>query len=93
MDLCKTIGSLYFVPNLQSKISVKFCISLCFRDCYDKISIKLEEIFIKFLKYCYFNQQMFIRLSSFKDFSGGGATTREGALIWRNKVDGIACLV
>ena len=52
-----------FVPNLQSKMSVKFSVSLCFRDFYDKILIKLEEISIKFCKYCYFNQLMFIRLS------------------------------
>ena len=32
--ICKTwIGRHYFVPNSQSKKSVKFCISLGFRDC------------------------------------------------------------
>ena len=41
-------------------------------------------MFIKFFKYCYFNQQMFIRLLG--DFSGGGATIREGALIKGNTV-------
>ena len=31
---CKTwIGNLYFVPNLHSKKSVQFSISLCFRAC------------------------------------------------------------
>ena len=48
--------------------------------------IKLEEIFITFFKYWYFNQVMFIRLSLFKGFSGGGATVRESALIRRNRV-------
>ena len=46
---------LYFVPNLKSKMSIQFCISLSSRDCQDKIFIKLGEIFIKFLRYCYFN--------------------------------------
>ena len=36
-----------FCTNLQNKMTVKFSISLCLRDCYDKILIKLEEIFKK----------------------------------------------
>ena len=39
----------------------------------DEILIKSEEVIIKFLKYCYFNQQMLIMLSWFKDFLGGGS--------------------
>ena len=86
-ELCKTwIWSLCFVTSLQDKLSVKFCISLCFRHCNDKVLIKIEKTFIKFCKYYYLNQLMFMRLSWFKDFSGGGATIREGALIRRNMV-------
>ena len=51
----KQVGSLYFVLDLQSK---KFCISLFFRDFYEEILNKLGEIFIKFLKKCYFSQLM-----------------------------------
>ena len=39
-------GEPLFCTNLQNKMTVKFSISLCFRD-YDKILIKLEEIFKK----------------------------------------------
>ena len=67
-------------------MSVRFCISLCFKDCNDKILIKIKETFIKFCKYCYSNQLMFITFFRFKDFSGGGTTIRVGALIRKNKV-------
>ena len=86
-ELCKTwIGSHYFVPNLQCKKSDRFCIPLFFIDCLDKISIILEEIFIKF-----FNIGTITILCSFgyhdlRIFSGGGATITEGALIRRNMV-------
>ena len=53
MELCNTcIRSLYFVKYAKSLSNLVF---LCFRDCENEILIKLEEIFIKFFKYSYFN--------------------------------------
>ena len=66
--LCKSwIGSLNFVPNMRSKKSVQFGISLCFSDCYDEIFISIEEILIKVFEYFYFHQLMFMTLN-YPDF-------------------------
>ena len=49
----------------------------------DEMLIKSEEILVitKFYKYCYFNQRMFIMLSGFKGFSGGGELLLGRALL------------
>ena len=66
---------------------VKVSISLYFRDCYDKILIKLEEIVINFCKYCYFSQFMFMGYLDSKIFlEGSGVSIREGALVRRNTI-------
>ena len=66
----------------------------CLGKGWDEILIKSEEIFIKFFKYCYFNQQMSIKLSWFEGFSGGGggASIREGTLIRRYMVFKKLCI-